>query len=93
MNCEIEDGAPHDKTRYNPGSAQTRGFDPSQADHDEWAVFPYPSGKVVEVLSREEAALGRAARARIVHTTSASIRAAKNGALGAALGDKTAGQQ
>ena len=63
--------------------------DPFRALNDEWAAFSYHKSHNKD---QEEAAL--AARARIVHTTtSASIRAAKNGALGAALGDKTAGQQ
>ena len=64
LNCEIEDGAPHDKTRYNPGSAQTRGFDPSQADHDEWATFLSAEEEEVELHDKDQGGIGpRRARA------------------------------
>ena len=63
-----------------------------RALNDEWAAFSYHKSHNKD--QEEGGTERRAARARIVHTTtSASIRAAKNGALGAALGDKTAGQQ
>ena len=92
----FEPGAPSDRRpRTKPIETQTGTSDPVRALHDEWAAFPYSKLGAVELhRQRGGGTERRAARARIVHTTtSASIRAAKNGAPGAALGDKTAGQQ